>query len=357
MTGDQTDEQQNEVYTQLHDVNSKLRLLYITPEKIIRSPKLMDALTALHKGHRLARFVIDEVHCVSQWGHDFRPDYTKLNMLRKKFPSVPLMALTATATQRVRSDILHQLNIQSCKWFISGFNRPNLRYSVVEKKPKLVNSQISDIISKKFANDCGIVYCISRKDCDELAQFLSNSGLKASSYHAGLEDKVRVECQSQWASEKIKIVCATIAFGMGIDKPNVRFVIHAAIPKSIEGYYQESGRAGRDNEPADCILFYNYADVYRIRTMLERNKDGTEQVLKTHLENLNRMVHFCENRTDCRRALQLNYFGEMFNRQNCIANKETTCDNCQTYVSIYFFLLFICIYSEKNIKIIIFSLL
>ncbi|XP_058795106.1 recQ-like DNA helicase Blm [Phymastichus coffea] len=331
MTGDQTDAEQNLVYRKLHENNCELRLIYVTPEKISSSSKFTSTLNFLYQRGKLVRFVIDEVHCVSQWGHDFRPDYKKLYMLRQRFPDVPLMALTATATQRVRCDILHQLNLQSPKWFISSFNRPNLRYTVITKKKKAACNQITEIIKKKFPKDCGIIYCISRKDCDNLAETLSINGLKASSYHAGLPDKVRIERQTQWISEKVKIIVATIAFGMGIDKLNVRFVIHGAMPKSIEGYYQESGRAGRDGEPADCILLYNYGDVYRYRNLFERNENTNPEAVKTHMENLNRMVHFCENLADCRRALQLNYFGEQYDRRNCIENKETTCDNCQMH--------------------------
>ncbi|KFM67225.1 Bloom syndrome protein-like protein, partial [Stegodyphus mimosarum] len=272
----------------------------------------------------IQRFVIDEAHCVSQWGHDFRPDYKKLKMLREKFPNVPMMALTATATQRVRFDILHQLGMKSPKWFLQSFNRPNLKYEV-RLKTKNVTSDIIDLIKTKFKNMCGIVYCLSRNDCDTVANELNHSGINAASYHAGLNN--RDEVQELWINDRFKVICATIAFGMGIDKPDVRFVIHHAIPKSIEGYYQESGRAGRDGETSWCILYYCYKDMHRIKRMILKD-DANRHSWSTHFDNLFRMVHYCENKTDCRRVWMLGYFGEIFDKQLCLNNPATACDNC-----------------------------
>ncbi|XP_008211497.1 Bloom syndrome protein homolog isoform X1 [Nasonia vitripennis] len=324
-----TDEQAQSVYRELAKKEPSLKLLYLTPEKISASQKIGDALRALYERGMLARFVIDEAHCVSQWGHDFRPDYKKLQLLRKNYPKVPTMALTATATPRVRTDILHQLGMTNPKWFMSSFNRPNLHYVVTSKKGKNSTEEIIEMIKRDFRNDCGIVYCLSRKDCDSFADTMKSNGIKALSYHAGLSDHQRLEIQGRWISEQIKVVCATIAFGMGIDKPNVRFVIHATLPKSIEGYYQESGRAGRDGENAECILFYHYGDMMRHRKMIEGDSTSNWEAQKTHMDNLFKIVAFCENKTDCRRGLQLNYFGEMFDRSICIARKQTTCDNCR----------------------------
>ncbi|XP_014208205.1 Bloom syndrome protein homolog [Copidosoma floridanum] len=329
LSGTLSDGETQIVYRELAKQQPNLKLLYLTPEKISASQKLCSALTALYERGLLSRFVIDEAHCVSQWGHDFRPDYKKLKLLRNNYPKVPTMALTATATPRVRTDILHQLGMTSPKWFMSSFNRPNLRYVVLSKKTKTTTDDIIALIKSNFKNDCGIVYCLSRKDCDSCAETMRHNGLKALSYHAGLADNKRIEIQGKWLSEQIKVVCATIAFGMGIDKPNVRFVVHATIPKSIEGYYQESGRAGRDGEAAQCILYYHYSDMMRHRKLIEGDANCNMDARKTHMDNLFKIVAFCENKTDCRRSLQLNYFGEVFDRSLCIASKESTCDNCR----------------------------
>ncbi|XP_033216323.1 Bloom syndrome protein homolog [Belonocnema kinseyi] len=323
-----TEKQAEGIYRELSKQVPGLKLLYVTPEKLSASQKLCDMMTTLYQRKLLARFVIDEAHCVSQWGHDFRPDYKKLKVLRDNYPNVPTIALTATATPRVRTDILHQLGLTSPKWFMSSFNRPNLRYSVIAKKGKQCPEEVIGLIKSKYRNESGIVYCLSRKDCDDYAAQMKNNAIKALSYHAGLSDQQRADVQGLWIAEEIKVVCATIAFGMGIDKPNVRFVIHAALPKSIEGYYQESGRAGRDGDIADCILFYNYSDMHRMRRMIEMDK-SCQAVVKTHMDNLFKMVAFCENKTDCRRSQQLNYFGEIFEREKCLANKTTSCDNCR----------------------------
>ncbi|KOX69173.1 Bloom syndrome protein like protein [Melipona quadrifasciata] len=323
-----TDSQADGIYRELSKKEPALKLLYVTPEKISASQKFCSLLTTLYERRLLTRFVIDEAHCVSQWGHDFRPDYKKLKCLRENYPKVPIIALTATATPRVRTDILHQLGLTVPKWFMSSFNRPNLRYSLIAKKGKNCSNEVIAMIKTKYKNECGIVYCLSRKECEDYAMQMKRNGIRALSYHAGLTDNNRSDVQGRWISEEIKVICATIAFGMGIDKPNVRFVIHASIPKSIEGYYQESGRAGRDGDNADCILFYNYSDMHRIRKMIELDCSNPN-VFKTHMDNLFQMVSFCENKTDCRRVQQLNYFGEIFDRQQCIANKATACDNCR----------------------------
>ncbi|XP_011310855.1 Bloom syndrome protein homolog [Fopius arisanus] len=328
MLGGASEKHMNGVYRELAKENPTLKLLYVTPEKIAASEKFTSILTRLYEMGLLSRFVIDEAHCVSQWGHDFRPDYKKLKVLRTRYPAVPMMALTATATPRVRNDILHQLGMTKPKWFLSSFNRPNLKYMITEKKGKEGIPKIIALIKEKYKNECGIVYCLSKKECDDYAEQMRMNGIKAMSYHAGLGDNKRSEVQGKWIAEEIKVVCATIAFGMGIDKPNVRFVIHAVIPKSIEGYYQESGRAGRDLENSDCILFYSYADVHRIRKIMQLDRPPAD-VYETHMENLYKMVAFCENKTDCRRSLQLNYFGERFNREKCGAVKGAICDNCR----------------------------
>lgn len=233
------------------------------------SNRLHSIFKMLADKNLLARFVIDEAHCVSSWGHDFRPDYKKLSILRERYPNVPLMALTATATPRVRIDILAQLNLKHCKWFLCSFNRPNLKYIVTPKKSAATTMEDILQVIKKYRNSSGIIYCLSRNDCDKMAASLCSEGVRASSYHAGLPDTNRETVQKDWISEKVKVICATIAFGMGIDKPDVRFVLHYSLPKSIEGYYQESGRAGRDGEPSECILYYNNRDMIIFRKMMD----------------------------------------------------------------------------------------
>ncbi len=226
------------IYDKLRFVQPGVSLLYVTPEKLSASMGLKEKLKSLYERKLLDRFVIDEAHCVSQWGHDFRPDYKQLFLLRRDYPEVPFMALTATATPRVRTDILHQLGMKMPKWFLSSFNRVNLWYEVREKKGKTTLREIIELIRIEFARQCGIVYCFSRNECDQVARELSASGIAAAPYHAGLSDRERSDTQDRWIKDRIKIVCATIAFGMGIDKPDVRFVFHYSLPKSIEGYYQ-----------------------------------------------------------------------------------------------------------------------
>ncbi|XP_059609051.1 recQ-like DNA helicase Blm [Phlebotomus argentipes] len=306
----------------------KIKLLYVTPEKISASDRVKQMLDKLYSRGHIARFVIDEAHCVSQWGHDFRPDYKRLNLLRQRYPSVPMIALTATATPRVRIDILKQLEMSKCKWFLSSFNRPNLKYIVMPKKGTSTIGEIINLIKSKYMTKSGIVYCLSRNECDTMATKLKEAGIKAKSYHAGLSDLTRESVQQEWVTEFVKVVCATIAFGMGIDKPDVRYVLHYSMPKSIEGYYQESGRAGRDGDLATCILYYNYSDMRRYMNMLDKDTSIAFDVKQVHIQNLYRIVAYCENMTDCRRSLQLNYFAEHFTREQCLQNRQSACDNC-----------------------------
>lgn len=319
----------SEIYRDLESTDPKLKLLYVTPEKIGASAHFRGIMTRLFQKKKICRFVIDEAHCVSQWGHDFRPDYKKLNLLRHNYPGIPIMALTATANPRVRTDVLKQLSIDSkCKWYLCSFNRPNLKYIVSSKKGSSTANDIINLIKKKFAQVSGIIYCLSRNECDQMASKLSSAGISADSYHAGLSDKRREMVQKSWITDKIRIVCATIAFGMGIDKPDVRFVFHYSLPKSIEGYYQESGRAGRDGEVATCILYYSYSDIQRYKKMMDQDMSLPFEAKQIHLNNLNRIMTYCENVTDCRRQQQLEYFAEYFTREECLENRETACDNC-----------------------------
>ncbi|KFP24478.1 hypothetical protein N325_08682, partial [Colius striatus] len=330
LTGDRTDADASKIYMQLSKKDPVIKLLYVTPEKVCASGRLMSALENLYDRKLLARFIIDEAHCVSQWGHDFRQDYKRLNMLRKKFHSVPMMALTATANPRVQKDIQNQLEMLKPQVFTMSFNRHNLKYDVLPKKPKKVAMDCFEWIKKYHPHDSGIIYCLSRHECDTTAAILQKEGLAALAYHAGLTDSNRDLVQKKWINQEgCQVICATIAFGMGIDKPDVRYVIHASLPKSIEGYYQESGRAGRDGEMSHCLLFYSYSDVTRLRRLILMEKDGNSHTRQTHFNNLYSMVHYCENVVDCRRIQLLAYFGEMdFNPNFCKEHPEVICDNC-----------------------------
>ncbi|XP_060932608.1 recQ-like DNA helicase BLM isoform X2 [Limanda limanda] len=330
LSGDKSDSEVGRIYMQLSRKDPIVKLLYVTPEKISASNKLVSALHNLYERGLLTRFIIDEAHCVSQWGHDFRPDYKKLRELRQKFPNVPMMALTATATPRVQKDILNQLNMTRPQVFTMSFNRTNLKYAVLPKKPKKVDEDCISWIKKHYPRDSGIVYCLSRNDCDAMAQSLQRAGILGLAYHAGLSDGDREYVQSKWINQDgCQVICATIAFGMGIDKPDVRYVIHASLPKSVEGYYQESGRAGRDGDVSHCILFYSYTDVQRIKRILSMDKEGDRHAKATHFNNLNSMVQFCENIMECRRIQLLAYFGEFnFNKSFCKEHPDVTCDNC-----------------------------
>lgn len=304
-----------------------LELLYITPEMINKNQTLVRALEKLHHRNKLARLVIDEAHCVSQWGHDFRPDYKELGEVRAKLPGVPVMALTATATENVKVDVIHNLKMTGCEVFLQSFNRPNLTYEVRPKgKNDEVLASIAETITTSYKNQCGIVYCLSRKTCEKVADDLwKRYKLRASHYHAGMKSEAKAKVQSQWQAGKIHIIVATIAFGMGIDKPDVRFVMHHSIPKSLEGYYQETGRAGRDGKRSGCYLYYGYKDAATLKRMIDDGEGSYEQKARQkHM--LRNVVQFCENRSDCRRVQVLAYFNEYFRREDC----GNSCDNCKS---------------------------
>lgn len=306
-----------------------IQLLYITPEMIGKSGQLSTFLAKLHAKKRLARIVVDEAHCVSQWGHDFRPDYKNLSVVRQKYPGVPLIALTATATENVKADCIHNLGMRGCEEFKQSFNRPNLYYEIRNKKGKGSGAEtvesMAELILEKYPGQTGIIYTLSRKGCEDLAAKLAAKGIRAHHFHATMDPVEKEQVQRDWQVGKWQVVVATIAFGMGIDKPDVRFVIHHTIPKSLEGYYQETGRAGRDGKPSSCYLYYGYQDTAVLKKFIDEG-EGDEVVKQRHRDMLKRMVQFCENRSDCRRADILAYFGEKFNKDEC----GQGCDNCNS---------------------------
>jgi RecQ family ATP-dependent DNA helicase len=326
-----TDEtERKNIFTQLSIHNPTLKLLYVTPEKIGASDYFKNKLASLHQRGLLARFVIDEAHCVSQWGHEFRPEYKNLGIIRRSlFPSIPIVALTATATKEVKEDILAQLGIQrTCITFSSSFNRPNL-YWEVRTKGKNTLVEIAEFIKANYnrpGHKSGIVYCLSQKECENVSEALKKHGLKAEYYHAGMEPPHRSQTQSLWSAGRIDVICATIAFGMGINKADVRYVIHYSMPKSIEGFYQEAGRAGRDGRAARCILYFSLYDKGRLQRIIERNQ-LPYNVQRIVMDRLNEVDSFCMNTGECRRTLLLGYFGEMYDRKDCVSHSEG-CDNC-----------------------------
>jgi ATP-dependent DNA helicase RecQ len=287
------------------------RMLYVAPERLMLDTFLERALN-----WNIAQFAIDEAHCISEWGHDFRPEYRELKKLRTQFPDVPIMALTATATERVREDILKQLKLRDARSYVASFNRPNLTYRVIPKTAAY--TQTLDFLRGR-SSDSGIIYCASRKTAETLATKLTRDGISAKPYHAGMEARDRTRNQEAFLRDDVRVITATIAFGMGINKPNVRFVIHYDLPKNIEGYYQETGRAGRDGLPSECVLLFSAADVVKQKRFLQEKPEREQEVARAQLRE---MVSYAESRA-CRRATLLSYFGEEFGNGSC-----DSCDNC-----------------------------
>ena len=292
----------------------ELDLLYVAPERL-----LTDRCLELLASSKLALFAIDEVHCVSQWGHDFRPEYIRLAVLAERFPGVPRIALTATADALTRKEIVARLHLQNAREFISSFDRPNIRYRINEKIS--ARKQLLEFIKTEHPGDAGIVYCLSRNTVDETAEFLAGNGINALPYHAGLDSSTRESNQNRFIQEDGVVMVATIAFGMGIDKPDVRFVAHIDLPKSIEGYYQETGRAGRDGLPADAWMVYGLSDVVQQRWMIDQS-EGDAAFKRIVTSKLDAILGLCET-TSCRRVALLDYFDE--SSESC-----DNCDNCIT---------------------------
>ena len=294
-------------------LNGQLDLLYVAPERLLQGRTL-----ALFERLPVALFAIDEAHCVAQWGHDFRADYLRLNILHERFPTVPRIALTATADSRTREEIAERLGLTGASHFVSGFDRPNIQYRIRQKdQPK---KQLLDFLRQEQRGNAGIVYCLSRNRVEQTAEWLCQQGISALPYHAGMPAAQRQQHQRRFLREEGLIMTATIAFGMGIDKPDVRFVAHLDLPKSVEAYYQETGRAGRDGEPATALLLYGLEDVIKLRQMMA-GSDGNEQFKRHEQQRLDAMLGLCEV-TDCRRQVLLRYFGDV------LSEPCGNCDNC-----------------------------
>ncbi len=316
----------NHILGSFHQPNPEhfIQLLYVTPEMLVGNTSFKKGIDALYRKKKLARIVIDEAHCVSHWGHDFRPDYKALGPLRRDFAGVPVMALTATATQNVIADIKHNLQLENCELFSQSFNRPNLYYEVIAKQARFIQG-MGELINTKHAGQSGIVYTLSRKSAEGTAHTLETKhSIQARYFHAQMDPEAKVEVQEKWQRGEVQVVVATIAFGMGIDKPDVRFVIHQNMPKSLEGYYQETGRAGRDGNPSVCYMYFSYGDIPALRRMINEDKDKLDEEKERQHDMVNRMAAYCENSHSCRRVQLLQYFGEKFDSENC----NRSCDNC-----------------------------
>ncbi|KAI5438302.1 ATP-dependent DNA helicase Q-like 2 [Lathyrus oleraceus] len=317
LTSTTSKENEKFIYKALEKGEGELKILYVTPEKISKSKRFMSKLEKCHHAGRLSLISIDEAHCCSQWGHDFRPDYKNLGILKTQFPNVPMIALTATATQRVQNDLVEMLHIRRCIKFVSTVNRPNLFYMVKEKSSvsKVVVDEIAEFIQESYPNrESGIVYCFSRKECELVAKELRERGISAGHYHADMDVNDREKVHMRWSSNRLQVIVGTVAFGMGINKPDVRFVIHHSLSKSMETYYQESGRAGRDGLPSECLLYFRPGDVPRQSSMVFYENSG--------LQNLYDIVRFCQSKRQCRRSAFFRHFAEPL--QEC----NGMCDIC-----------------------------
>ena len=319
----------NEIYSSILSNKADFKIIYTTPETLDKSIEFLNCINHMIKNNKLNRFVIDEAHCISLWGNDFRSSYRNLTSLKKYFKDIPIMALTATATLQVRKDIVHLLRFKKYRQYTKSYFRDNLNIKILYKENAKKDFKQCLDICRENVNKCGIIYCNSRKKCDTLAAELVKNDINCVSYHAGLSNKERTSREIMWKKDEVNIIVATIAFGMGIDKSDVRFVIHNNLPMSIENYYQEIGRGGRDGKVCDCILFYNYQDKIIAEKLLRRNPmyNKNEKYIEHQISKLNQMCIYCENIFDCRHCQLSNYLGEKrkYDSQKC----HTSCDNCK----------------------------
>ncbi|KAL4030937.1 hypothetical protein IC575_009192 [Cucumis melo] len=349
LTSATSKEDEKFIYKNLEKGEGSMKILYVTPEKISKSKRFMSKLEKCYHAGRLSLIAIDEAHCCSQWGHDFRPDYKNLGILKTQFPNAPVIALTATATQRVQNDLVEMLRIPKYVKFVSTVNRPNLFYMVREKSSvsKVVIDQIAEFIQESYPNnESGIIYCFSRKECEQVAKELRVRGISADHYHADMDSVAREKVHMRWSNSRLQVIVGTVAFGMGINKPDVRFVIHHSLSKSMETYYQESGRAGRDGLPSECLLYYRPGDVPRQSSMVFYENSG--------LENLYGIVQYCQSRRQCRRSVFFRHFAEPLKDCNgmcdlcAVASEVKEVDVCIGFV-LQFLLLLTCNSSTHSI--------
>lgn len=304
------------------DPNAPLKLIYVTPEKLAKSKFFMSQVEKMYLAGRFSRLVIDEVHCCSEWGHDFRKDYNTLHIFKRQFPETPILGLTATATPQVILDIKKILNVPKCLVYKGNFYRPNLVYEIRPMPNKDIIADLADMITGRFFNQSGIIYCLTIKDTEDVASKLTSIGVNCVAYHAQLDNNTRSQIQHSWYNNQRKVIAATVAFGLGINKMDVRFVIHFSISKSLENYYQETGRAGRDGKLAYCICYYRFSDVFRATSLTFRERHGKERVYK--------MLSFCLNRGECRKKLIAEHFEDQLIKE--MGDKEC-CDNCRYRLS------------------------
>ncbi|CAG7822773.1 unnamed protein product [Allacma fusca] len=304
------------IFDSMINPSATLKLLYVTPEKLAKSKRLMSQLEKAYRANRFARLVIDEVHCCSQWGHDFRPDYKFLGIMKTQYPKTPIIGLTATATPNVIIDVQKILNIEGSLVFKDTFFRPNLKYEVLDCGEASKIEDIANLINTRFPKQSGIIYCLTIKDCEEVSEKLRTFKIRAARYHAQLEPEKRTEIQKKWYNNEVQVIVATVAFGMGINKLDVRYVIHHSMSKSVENYYQETGRAGRDGNPAHCILFFKFGDSFRASSLMFTEKNG--------VVNVYNMLKYSLDRSNCRKGLLAQHFGDAWELSGC----GEMCDNC-----------------------------